>query len=302
MSYRFLSRPTLIVTCLLFLCLIFDRNTWAAAHSHVPTVGVSWLPAKPVRGSPLLFRAVAPASAKAVSGSWMGHELMFFRSSGNTWYALAGVPVETKPGSYDLTLAEMLPTGSRKLPVRKVKIWRASYPRIAIHVAKQYTEPSPEQLKQVAEDKTLKQRVFATETPERLWSGSFEAPVNAAVSDVYGTERVFNGEVQSRHLGLDYGVPTGTEVHAVNSGVVILARPLYFEGGLVVIDHGQGLMSLYLHLSDFRVKEGENVQKGQLIALSGGSGRATGPHLHLAIRWQGVYLSPATLLQLELPK
>jgi len=69
----------------------------------------------------------------------------------------------------------------------------------------------------------------------------------------------------------------------------------------VVIDHGQGLFSLYLHLSEFRVKEGDQIETGQLIALSGGSGRATGPHLHLAIRWQGVYLNPALLLQLSIP-
>jgi murein DD-endopeptidase MepM/ murein hydrolase activator NlpD len=81
---------------------------------------------------------------------------------------------------------------------------------------------------------------------------------------------------------------------------VILARPLYFEGNCVVIDHGQGLLSLYLHLSEFKVKEGEEVETGQLIGLSGGTGRATGPHLHLAIRWQSVYLNPQLLLKLRL--
>jgi murein DD-endopeptidase MepM/ murein hydrolase activator NlpD len=82
---------------------------------------------------------------------------------------------------------------------------------------------------------------------------------------------------------------------------VILARPLYFEGNCIVIDHGQGLLTLYLHLSEFRVKEGDHVSKGQEIGLSGGTGRATGPHLHLAVRWQGIYLNPATLLSLHLP-
>jgi murein DD-endopeptidase MepM/ murein hydrolase activator NlpD len=91
-------------------------------------------------------------------------------------------------------------------------------------------------------------------------------------------------------------------VHSVNDGTVILAQPLYFEGGFVAIDHGQGLMSLYLHLSEFKVKHGDQVKTGQLIALSGGSGRATGPHLHLAIRWQSVYLNPATLLNLVIPE
>ena len=147
----------------------------------------------------------------------------------------------------------------------------------------------------------MKQKTFSIETEQRLWAGGFVAPVSAAISDVFGTARVFNQEVKSRHLGLDYGVPAGTPVHAVNRGTVILARQLYFEGNCVVIDHGQGLFSLYLHLSEFRVKEGDQIETGQLIALSGGSGRATGPHLHLAIRWQGVYLNPALLLQLTIP-
>jgi murein DD-endopeptidase MepM/ murein hydrolase activator NlpD len=82
---------------------------------------------------------------------------------------------------------------------------------------------------------------------------------------------------------------------------VILARPLFFEGNCVVIDHGQGLLTLYLHLSKFLVKEGDDVEKGQPIGLSGGTGRATGPHLHLAVRWQGVYLDPQVLLKLNLP-
>src|SRR5206468_13035384 len=119
-----------------------------------------------------------------------------------------------------------------------------------------------------------KQKIFATKTNERLWSGPFVAPVSAVISDVFGTARVFNQELKSRHLGLDYGVPAGTPVHAVNRGTVILARPLYFEGSCVVIDHGQGLLSLYLHLSEFSVKEGDQVETGQLIGLSGGSGRA----------------------------
>jgi murein DD-endopeptidase MepM/ murein hydrolase activator NlpD len=118
---------------------------------------------------------------------------------------------------------------------------------------------------------------------------------------LFGVERVFNGTVESTHQGLDFRVPGGTSVGAVNSGRIILAQPLFFEGNCVVIDHGQGLLTLYLHLSKFSVKEGEEVRKGQEIGLSGGTGRATGPHLHLAVRWQGVYLNPQVLLKLTLP-
>src|SRR4029079_19574840 len=82
---------------------------------------------------------------------------------------------------------------------------------------------------------------------------------------------------------------------------MLLAPHLYFEGGFIVIDHGLGLMSLYLHLSDFKVKPGDNVVTGQVIATSGGSGRATGPQLHRAVRWQGIYVDPAVVLRLQMP-
>jgi len=232
----------------------------------------------------------------------MNHEVIFFRpAKTNFWYGLAGVSLETTPGTYDLRLTETLAGGKSVETSQRIKIARAVYPKISVKVAKQYTEPSPEQLTEISADKNVKQTVFAAENRQRLWTGQFAAPVEAPVSDVFGTARVFNQQVQSRHQGLDYAAPAGTPVHAVNGGMVVLARPLFFEGNCVVVDHGQGLLSLYLHLSEFKVKEGEEIQAGQAIALSGGTGRASGPHLHLAIRWHGVYLDPAILLKLKMP-
>jgi len=263
---------------------------------------VLWQPAKLVNGSPVLFEVSTTAKVQSISGKWFGHDVVFFQSSDRkAWYGLGGVPVETTPGRYDLTVKEALANGKSAEVLAKIKVAAAAYPKITIKVAKQFTEPGPEQLREIAADKDVKQKAFAAETPLRLWTGSFLPPVSAAISDVFGTARVINQEVKSRHLGLDYGVPTGTAVHAVNRGTVLLARSLFFEGNCVVIDHGQGLMSLYLHLSEFNVKEGGEVAAGQVIGLSGGTGRATGPHLHLAIRWQGVYLNPATLLNMTLP-
>ena len=116
-----------------------------------------------------------------------------------------------------------------------------------------------------------------------------------------GTRRVFNGKTKSVHEGLDYAVPQGTPIHALNAGTVLLAEPLYFEGNCIVIDHGQGLLTLYLHLSEFKVKSDEHVDADRKIGLSGGTGRATGPHLHVAVRWQGVYLDPGKLLRMRSP-
>jgi murein DD-endopeptidase MepM/ murein hydrolase activator NlpD len=279
----------------LFAAMVFSGQSIAYAL-------VTWQPAKPVNGSPVLFQVSADSATQAISGTWLGHEVTLARvGTGKLWYALAGVPLETAPGTYDLNLTETQAHGKTLRVVQTIKVGRAVYPKITVRVAKQYTQPNPEQVKEAQADKGVKQKTFGALTPEKLWSGPFVPPVSVGISDVFGTARVFNQEVRSRHQGLDYAAPTGTPVHAVNRGTVILARPLYFEGNCVVVDHGQGLLSLYLHLSEFRVKEGDEVESGQLIGLSGGSGRASGPHLHLAIRWQGVYLNPAILMKLKIP-
>jgi murein DD-endopeptidase MepM/ murein hydrolase activator NlpD len=263
---------------------------------------VQWQPHALTNGSPVLFKIKAPARVHAVSALWMGHTVSFFRSTANRgWYGLAAIPLTAKPGAYDLRVTETLANGGTLELSRKIRVSSAPYPKITVKVAKKFTEPSPDQLSAISADKSLKQKTFGTVTTNRLWAGDFVAPVSDPVSDIFGTARVFNDQVQSRHQGLDFAAPPGTDVHAINNGVVILARPMFFEGNCVVIDHGQGLLSLYLHLSAFKVKEGDHVRTGETIALSGGTGRATGPHLHLAVRWQGIYLSPAILLKLQLP-
>jgi len=249
------------------------------------------------------LRVKPPARLSSLSGSWLGHDVFFsFDPATKTWYGIAGVSLATKPGIYKLQLKGTSAAGKEWVFERKIAVGKAKYPVISVTVAKRFTEPNTQELKEIHQEKTLKQDVFRHVEPEREWSGPFLPPVKARISDVFGTRRVFNGETRSVHEGLDYAVPSGTPVSALNSGTVVLAQPLYFEGNCVVLDHGQGLMTLYLHLSKFEVKEGEQVKRGQEIGLSGGTGRATGPHLHVAVRWQGVYLNPATLLQLQLPR
>jgi murein DD-endopeptidase MepM/ murein hydrolase activator NlpD len=259
-------------------------------------------PAQLVNGAPVAIEVVPPARLTALSARWLEHEVLFsYDAATKAWYGIAGVSLETRPGVYTL---ELKGTTSRSAEItfsQRIEVQAAKYRSIAATVAKRFTEPSKEQLERIHQDKTVKQDVFQHTDPEREWSGKFRPPVDASVSDVFGTRRTFNGKVQSMHQGLDYAVPTGTPVSAANAGTVLLAGDLYFEGNCVVLDHGQGLLTLYLHLSELSVKQGERVVGGQQIGLSGGTGRATGPHLHLAVRWQGVYLNPATLLTLKLP-
>lgn len=262
-------------------------------------------PTKLLNGAPVLFQVKPSTKLASLQGTWLGHQLTFsYNAATKTWFALAGVSFETNPGKYTLEITGE--TVAKKTPVHLQKIFtvfRAQYPKIKVQLAveKKFTEPSPEQQAEIAEGVKIKQDYLGRVTPDREWHGNFAAPANAAISDVFGSQRIFNGVAQRPHFGLDYRVPTGTPVAAMNDGTVLLARFLYFEGNCVVIDHGQGLLTLYFHLSEFKVKEGDAVKLGQEIALSGGTGRATGPHLHVAVRWQGTYLDPARLLQLPLP-
>jgi len=295
-------------TCILLITtwVVVGSAGAEASSDTAKTLSSTWLvranPPKLVNGAPIFLEVTPPVRLKSLTGTWLGHEVVFDRGSDRTWFALAGVSLETKPGRYPLTLDGISVAGSRSSFRKNLSVGHARYPIIQLTVSKQFTEPSTEQMEKIKEDQDLKHKTFSAVTPEREWSGRFSAPVDAPSSDVFGTRRVFNGATKSVHQGLDYRVGPGTQVAAVNGGTVILARPLYFEGNCVVLDHGQGLLSLYLHLSEIKVKEGERVTRGQLLGLSGATGRATGPHLHIAVRWQGVYLNPATLLGLHLPE
>jgi murein DD-endopeptidase MepM/ murein hydrolase activator NlpD len=294
-----LKRPLRMAACAALFCTFLS-----SARAANWTVQAQ--PARLVNGAPVLFRVKTPVRLESLSGTWLQHKITFsFDPTTRTWFTLAGISLETAPGSYALELAGERPAGKTSQSnlnfTRKFVVTRAKYPKVELKVESKFTEPNPEQLKQIDEDKKIKQDYLNRVTPDRLWKNKFTPPADAAISDVFGTQRVFNGKTQSSHLGLDFRVPSGTPVDAMNAGTVLLARPLYFEGNCVVLDHGQGLLSIYMHLSEIKVKEGDSINRGQEVGLSGGTGRATGPHLHVAIRWQGIYLDPARLLQLSLP-
>jgi murein DD-endopeptidase MepM/ murein hydrolase activator NlpD len=285
---------------------------WSSFFSLPTASAANWnvhaQPARLVNGGPVLFQVKAPTRLDSLSGSWLGHDVSFsFDAKSQTWYALAGISLDTVPGAYPLELTGEAKAGkapSTKIAFsRKFAVARGKYPKIQakLSVESKFTEPTPEQQKQIEEGQQIKKDYLNRVTPDREWSGQFTAPADAAISDVFGSQRIFNGKTSSPHLGLDFRVPSGTPVEAMNDGTVLLARPLYFEGNFVVLDHGQDLLTIYLHLSEFKVKEGDQVKRGQVIALSGGTGRATGPHLHVGVRWQGTYLDPAGLIRLRLP-
>jgi murein DD-endopeptidase MepM/ murein hydrolase activator NlpD len=252
-----------------------------------------------VAGSPELIR-ISSAAAVSVEGEWMGRKLEFFPGrDGHSWVALGGVDVEAATGPSTLHITAHTNSGEIDL-TRTMDIHPAHYRTGTLTVAPQFVQPPAEALKEIEEESQLKAKVFAASATDPLWSGSFRAPVPSQATDSFGTRRMFNGKLASIHKGADFHAATGTPVHASNSGVVVLARHLYYEGNCVIIDHGMGLFTLSMHFSRIDVHEGQRVNAGDRLGLSGATGRVTGPHLHWAVRWEGAYLDPVKLLHLNL--
>jgi Peptidase family M23 len=270
-----------------------------------PATGLSIVlaPEQLQNGSPCLVIVQLDSAARTVSGTLQGHPFVFFPSADRrTWYSLAGIDVETAPGTYPLSIEATLDDGSHRTLHKDVVVTEAPYEKVPLSVPDKFVEPSAAALKKIAADKIVKDKAFANSASTPQWTSNFTPPLHLAPqSDSFGNQRLFNGKLASVHRGLDYRAKMSTPVAAINSGRVVLAQSLYYEGGCVVIDHGMGLMSVYMHLSKIRVSVGRKVSRGQIIALSGASGRATGPHLHLGVRWQGSYLDPAKLFQIHLP-
>jgi hypothetical protein len=288
----FLTRLRIAILAGCFLSFL----TTAAARAQD---AVTLSPAVVQAGSPELIRVDAPASA-TVTGEWLKQKLEFFRAGERGWFALAGVDVETPAGASTLQISAKLSDGTARDLSSAVEIHVGQYRTGTLTVAPKFVEPPPEALAQIKAEVELKTRIFGATAPEPLWSGSFRAPVTAQPTDSFGTRRTFNGQLASVHKGMDFRAGTGTPVHAANAGVVVLARKLYYEGNCVVIDHGLGIFTISMHLSRIDVKEGEQVSRGQMLGLSGATGRVTGPHLHWAVRWQDAYLDPAKLLRMNL--
>ncbi len=283
-----------------FLALMSSLS-WAA-NKPAMIEAVTWTPERITSGSPLLFKVRVAVPLTSLEGTWQGHPITLFPGDDSrTWYALAGVDVEAKPGSYKVELKAASSDGRVESMQRDVVVNPANYKTEVLRVPQKYVKPDAETLVLIDADKQLKKAAFAHEVVRVEWSGRFEPPIDTKPSEGFGTRRTFNGQLASIHRGMDYHAAVGSPVMAANSGEVVLARELFYEGNCVMINHGQQFLTIYMHLSHLSVKEGDKVQKGQEVGLSGATGRATGPHLHVAVRWQDAYLDPAQLWTLPLP-
>ncbi|MFN0121077.1 MAG: M23 family metallopeptidase [Blastocatellia bacterium] len=284
----------------LLFVLLMALMRGAAGSVAAQSSAVTWEPERLVNGGPCVFYYRSATPLRTLTGDWQGNRVFFINDPrSGVWMGFAGTDVDVRPGNYQLSLKGTMANGQELNFVQIVPVEKGNYPVSRVTVPRKYVDPDPADMARIMDERRLKDDLFSRVTPERFWAGAFAAPADTTTTSVFGSQRFYNGRRQSIHQGLDFRAAIGTPVRTMNHGRVILARDLYYEGNCVVIDHGQGLLTIYMHLSSFRVQEGDTVRRGQLIAASGDTGRASGPHLHVGVRWQGVYVNPASVLQLR---
>ena len=261
------------------------------------TARVTTTPARPVRGR-LLTVTVRVPEAGRVEGALAGEPLHFAPPARGRVTAIAAVPIEA-PDTLPLTV--VVERGSsavtRDTVVVPLAIVAGNYRTEQLRVAPEFgREPDSALARRIAEEgeKARAIGVAAHGTP-RLWRAPFALPRPGRVTSGFGTARTFNGAVQTRHMGVDFAGAVGTPVRVANRGVVALVADFYLAGRAIYVDHGDGLVTGYFHLSRANVAEGDTVTRGQIIGRVGSTGRVTGPHLHWVMRYGGITVDPRSV-------
>jgi murein DD-endopeptidase MepM/ murein hydrolase activator NlpD len=234
----------------------------------------------------------------AVHAEWNEQRVPFVRD-GDRWLTVIGVDLDTAAGDHPLVVERDFGADDRRRATGHVEVTAKQFPTTELTVEPGYVDLSPENQERAAREARETAAIYATVTPERYWSEPFAVPIPGATSgNNFGHRRVFNGQSRDPHSGADLRATTGTPIHAANRGRVVLAKDLFFSGNAVFIDHGLGVYTVYLHLSEIRVVPGEMLEKGTLLGLAGATGRVTGPHLHWGVRVQNARVDPFSLLAL----
>jgi len=249
----------------------------------------------------------APAQALELSGEAVQGGLVFGQTAPGSTARLDGTEVLVSPEGRFVIGFDRDETGTRTLRVRAPDGTEATRsldvaPReYAIErvdgLPPQTVTPDPAALERIRQEAELVAAARARRDGRTDYAGGFAWPAAGRISGVYGSQRILNGEPRRPHYGLDIAAPTGSPVHAPADGVVTLVHPdMYFSGGTIVLDHGQGLSSSFLHLSRTLVEAGDTVRQGDLIAEIGATGRASGPHLDWRMNWLDRRVDPQLLV------
>jgi murein DD-endopeptidase MepM/ murein hydrolase activator NlpD len=238
-------------------------------------------PRKIPQGQTLKLHSTVDAASVRVNG----RTIRLFAQADGGWLGLMPVPALEKPGEYKL---ELLDKNGAVAQTTSITVVDAHFPSQNIVISKSLSElkASPDEAEITS---AFRKEVIDT----RYWAEPFMAPVPGCMTSLYGVRRLHNGKpTGDYHGGLDLRAAAGQPIRATTAGVVKIAKQFNLHGGTVAIDHGQGLQSMYLHMSKIAATEGATVQKGEVIGYAGSTGRSTGPHLHWSLYVNGLPVNP----------
>ncbi len=283
------NRSSIVAIAALFtLLFIFPASVCLAGNVEVEfpdEVGV---------GKPFIVHATSQTPFKGMAICWNGktietsareHEGQF------TATAILGVGLNSEIGTFPIKISVEQDKKDQHIN-RTIAVVKTDFQHETLSVKPKLLKPPETVRKRIASERKLILAAINVVSNQRYWAFPFSRPVKGKMLSRFGLYRVFNGKTKGRHTGLDFRAWKGTPIHSIAAGKVILVGHFYFAGNCAFIDHGNGLISFYCHMSQVLVQEGDIVNSGQKIGLSGATGRATGAHLHLSIYAAGKSVDP----------
>ncbi|ALD99322.1 MULTISPECIES: M23 family metallopeptidase [Pseudomonas] len=226
--------------------------------------------------------------AQAPTATYQGKPVLVVKEQGTRWLAIVGIPLTVKPGTQQVTSGGRtlnFTVGSKKYPEQHITLKN-----------KRQVNPNPEDNKRIEGELAEQLRAYRSFSPGTPSNLILDKPVNGPLSSKFGVRRFFNGEERNPHSGLDFAVPAGTPIKSPAAGKVILTGNYFFNGNTVFVDHGQGFISMFCHMSKIDVKVGDLVPRGGVVGKVGATGRATGPHMHWNVSLNDARVDPAIFI------
>jgi len=273
-----------------FLTWAFFLFAWTL-NVHALTVSV---PEQVGQGEPFWVEVSSEQKPLSINISWMDKNVDYPVDLPGEQRILLGAGLEHK-GRFPLNIVFDLPDEILRKNFH-VNVVEKDYPVQHLTLPESMVTPPQEVLDRIARERDLTLAALNTLTEHRFWSEKFVRPVPGEVSSPFGVRRFLNNQPRAPHRGVDFRGPEGTPVKAMDAGKVILTGEFYYGGRTVIVDHGLGLHTVYMHLSEIRINQGEQISKGDLVGTVGMTGRATGPHLHLGVYILGQAVDPMFLI------
>ncbi|MEW5949219.1 MAG: M23 family metallopeptidase [Thermodesulfobacteriota bacterium] len=279
-----------------FCCFMAIGFSGTASYADESPVW-SLHPAKLAIGQVGLFSISDVPATQPKAATFLNRPVYFHSASGRL-AALLPVDISTPPGKYPLTIEyERIHHGTKKVITIQVEVHPYEFHVEELTLPEKMVTFPEEMLKRIRDEKKAVDAVFEKTSATLFWNGGFVKPVEGDIVGLFGSRHILNGEERSRHLGVDIRGKEGTPIRCANNGRVALAGDFYLLGNTVILDHGQGVFTIYCHLSKTAVQEGQQVAKGDSLGEVGATGRATGPHLHWGAVICGTRVDPLSLIE-----